>query len=249
MQLPTSTPDDSRSALNAKPLSTDLVALARERLRSAILTGQFEAGVVMSQPQLSDALDVGRTPLREAIRLLQEEGLLISDPHRRVRIAGFSIEDLEDLYTLRLATEASAIRMSVPGLTAEDHGELEGLLAKMEHFGQRHQFELFEAPNREFHALLVSGAGGRSRRLAETLSEHAERYRRVYLSQPDAYEISRGDHLKIATAAIAQDTEGCVRAVVSHYVHTAEAVAAKLDPTPNMRRLAIASAAATGQQL
>jgi DNA-binding GntR family transcriptional regulator len=204
------------------------VALARDRLRGAIVSGDLAAGRVISQPELSELLGVGRTPLREAIRLLAQDGLVLSERNRRVRIAELSLDDLEDLYALRLSVEAAAIRMTVPFLTPEQDAELDGLVAQMEHYSERGDAERFEIPHRAFHALLVSGAGNRMRAAARSLSDHAERYRRAYLGGSGASEASRSEHAQILASALDHDGDACAEQVIDHYARTAEAVAAAI---------------------
>jgi len=76
------------------------------RLRAAILSGEIPEGATTSQAMLAERFGVGRTPLREALRMLQREGLVISQPNHRVRIAELSSEDAEELYIMRIALEA-----------------------------------------------------------------------------------------------------------------------------------------------
>ncbi len=92
------------------------VGPVHERLRAAILRGEIPAGAATSQAALAKELDAGRTPLREALRMLQREGLVISEPNRRVRIAELSGDDAEELYIMRITLEAVAIRITVPTL-------------------------------------------------------------------------------------------------------------------------------------
>ena len=75
----------------------DNVVQVHEQLRAAILAGDVRPGAKTSQAELARDLDVGRTPLREAIRMLQSEGLIFTEPNRRVVIASLSIEDAEEL--------------------------------------------------------------------------------------------------------------------------------------------------------
>src|SRR5579872_470104 len=110
------------------------VALVHDRLRDAILRGEIAPGAATSQAALTKQLGVTRTPLREALRLLEREGLVLSQPNRRVRVADFSIEDLESLYAMRVSLEAVAARLTVPTLRSEDFAELEGLMAQMDHY-------------------------------------------------------------------------------------------------------------------
>src|SRR5690242_19751293 len=87
-----------------------------ERLRGAILRGDFSADQEISQPQLARELGISRTPLREVLRMLQREGLVVAQANRRLQVAGTSLPDLEQIYATRLPLEALAARFSVPRL-------------------------------------------------------------------------------------------------------------------------------------
>jgi DNA-binding GntR family transcriptional regulator len=88
--------------------SGDIVVQVHEQLREAILSGDVRPGEKTSQAELARDLAVGRTPLREAVRMLQSEGLILAEPNRRVEIAKLSVEDAEELYVMRIALEVSA---------------------------------------------------------------------------------------------------------------------------------------------
>jgi DNA-binding GntR family transcriptional regulator len=213
-------------------------AFAYERLRAAILSGEIPPGHEIAQVDLATQLGVGRTPLREAIRVLQEEGLLVSEPNRRVSIAEFSIEDVEELYVMRIALESIAVLDTVPDLSPEQIGEMEGLLATMAHFASRHDFERTEPPHRKFHETLTSAGGARMTRLISQLSDHAERYRRAYLgANPARYELSTEEHRAILDAAADHQADVVVERLVAHYLRTAQSVIAKLGPDYEPRRL------------
>src|ERR1700745_1309753 len=110
----------SKPARNGGTRAGQHVALVHAPLRAAILRGELPAGQTTSQVSLARDLDVGRTPLREALRMLQREGLVVSEPNRRVRIAALSATDAEELYVMRIALEAVAVRITVPTLTSTD---------------------------------------------------------------------------------------------------------------------------------
>src|SRR5579875_2525033 len=132
-----------------------------DRLRDAILRGELPPGHATSQAKLASDLGMGRTPLREALRMLQREGLIVSEPNRRVRIAGLSGSDAEELYVMRIALEAVAIRLTVPRLESAGVAELEGLLAQMTHFLNVGDSIGLRKPHRTFHMALVAGSGPR----------------------------------------------------------------------------------------
>src|SRR3989440_12468843 len=88
----------------------DSTEIAHLQLRRAIVRCDIPSGVQLSQRELSQLTGVGRTPLREARRMLQRAALVEAEPTHRVRVADFSIPDLEQLNAMRLSLEARAIR-------------------------------------------------------------------------------------------------------------------------------------------
>src|SRR6202167_6293039 len=109
-------------------LSTRIV---HDQLRASILRGEFDSDAPISQVQLAARLGVSRTPLREALRMLQREGLIDSEPNRRVRVAQLTVPDLEQLYAARIVIESLGVRVAVPACEAEDLEWMGRLLAVM----------------------------------------------------------------------------------------------------------------------
>jgi DNA-binding GntR family transcriptional regulator len=214
-------------------------------MRAAILSGDLPAGEVFSQVDLAKKLDVGRTPLREALRTLEEEGLVTSQT-RRIRVAEFSIEDIEEVYVLRLLIETAAIGITVPQLSPEEIAELWGLLAQMSHYAAQHDFERVEIPHRAFHSTLVGGSGKRVLRQTEQLSDHAERYRRAYLTLDKSFEVSTEEHHGLYDAAAEKNAALAVRRLAAHYHRTAIGVINQLDAGYDPVRLEAAMAMADG---
>lgn len=218
----------------------DNVVQVHDQLRAAILSGDVRPGQKTSQAELARDLDVGRTPLREAIRMLQSEGLIFTEPNRRVVIASLSIEDAEELYVLRIAVEVAAARTTLAQLSETDFAEMEGYMAQMSHLagGGPPSLALFRAPHRAFHERFVGGAGPRSSRLIAELFDHAERYRRVYGSiTPSEYEKRHVEHRAMLDAAIARDADALADSLAGHYVATALLVTSALDPDYPLHRL------------
>jgi DNA-binding GntR family transcriptional regulator len=213
------------------------VALVHEQLRRAILAGDIPPGQATSQIVLARELGVGRTPLREALRMLQHEGLVLSQPNRRVRIAEVSVEDLEELYVARIALESVAVRLTVPKLAPEDIAVFEGLMAQMDSLVELGSHAINTA-HYAFHAGFVKGAGERPAVLMAQLFDHAERYRRIYAATaPDQWPKRRAEHRAILDAAKSGDGDATADALAIHYVRTAKLVAAGLDPDYELERL------------
>src|ERR1700712_215458 len=112
--------------------SRDNIAAIHDELREAILSGAMPAGAVLSQVRLAEDFGVSRGPVREALRLLQREGLVEAELNRRVRIADVSVDDLEELYAMRIVNEALAVRAIVLRLTGQQLQELHAALEEMD---------------------------------------------------------------------------------------------------------------------
>jgi DNA-binding GntR family transcriptional regulator len=214
------------------------VANVHRRLRELILTNELHAGQVVSQSDLADRLDAGRTPLREALRMLQHEGLIVASPNRRVVVAPLSAQDAEELYVMRIALECVAVRLTVPSLDAADVAEFDGLLAQIDRLAELREWDLVRRPHHEFHRRLVEGAGERVLGQMSRLADHAERYRRAFgATAPGAHALRRVEHRQIVDAVAAGDGDAAAVALADHYFHTARLVFAAIDPDRDLSAL------------
>jgi len=218
------------------------VATVHERLRTAILRGELEPGAVIPQGSLAAAFDAGRTPLREALRMLQREGLVISEPNRPVRIAPLSTEDFEEVYIMRIALETVAIHITMPTLTSDDFADLEGFMAQMNHYQKAMDLSGFRAPHRAFHHRLIAGAGLRVSTQIDELADHSERYR-LRFSATESWREYGDEHREILDAAAAGDTDLAAKRLAVHYARNAARTFTVLDPEHDPGRLRCAIAA------
>jgi len=226
-------------------LSTEVV---HDRLREAILRGEFDPTVPISQVQLAATLGVSRTPLREALRMLQREGLIDSEPNRRVRVAELSMTDLEQLYASRVLVEALAARLTVPRYSREDLAELKASLVEMKELLGGRDLDAWEAAHRRYHELLRKYAGDRIERLARDLSDHTERYRRVYMAEPRAWSAAAVEHAAIVEACESGGGPAASTQLARHLARTALTLIALVDPehepTPVREALRLVTAGA-----
>jgi DNA-binding GntR family transcriptional regulator len=103
-----------------------------ESLRQAVLAGVLAPGARLRQEELADAFGTSRIPIREALRALEYEGLVTSEPHRGSTVSTLDADDIEEVYELRILLEGHAIRMAVPLMTDEDLEELARLFDAMQ---------------------------------------------------------------------------------------------------------------------
>ncbi|HET6506099.1 MAG TPA: GntR family transcriptional regulator [Baekduia sp.] len=198
-------------------------------IRESILDGSLEPGETMSQVALADELGVSRTPLREALRMLQGEGLILSEPNRRVRVAPLSLADVEELYAIRIPLEVTALRLSLPRMTPEDIADLEGSMAAMAHFAEADDYARWYVPHQAFHRGLTQRAGARFDALLQQLFDHAERYRRMHFGRRFSAQ-STTDHREILNAVKGGDADRASALLGVHLARTVFGIIEVVDP-------------------
>jgi DNA-binding GntR family transcriptional regulator len=207
-----------------------------ERLRNLILSGAIPPGAVVSQLDLAQRLGVSTTPLREALRQLQAEGLLEAEPNRRPRVPPLEIDDLHAVYAIRILLESLSISLTVNSLSDDDAKLIVSDLSDMRSAASGDLLE-WEKLHTRFHRRLVSGAGAM---LPTVLSfmDRAERYRRlsVFGEQPRGLTIGDAEHQRIVTACVTREAGEAGRELARHLARTAIGLSAtfapEVDPVP-----------------
>jgi DNA-binding GntR family transcriptional regulator len=181
---------------------------ATELIREAIIDGTLEPGRRLKEEELARELGISRTPIREALLMLQAEGLVDAIPNRGAMVRVHSAEDLEDLYQLRALLEGYAARRAGTRISDE---QLEALQASCERFdGLDSEKELRELvrENMVFHSTILDIAG--SARLSGMVRRVIELplvYRSYIWYSPDQKRISGHYHRQIVTALTARDAD------------------------------------------
>jgi DNA-binding GntR family transcriptional regulator len=145
-------PADTTIYKSKKDLVVDVI-------REAILSGELEPGERLLQDDLAERLQVSSTPVREALRQLESEGILQSSPNRGVRVAEVNWQAVREIYLIRADLEALATRLAVPRLTLADLAQLRALQAQIESLIRRHELKELRRLNYEFHICIYQAAG------------------------------------------------------------------------------------------
>ena len=124
---------------------------AAEWIRQAIRLGQLAPGERIDMDALTTQLGMSPTPIREALRSLEAEGLVANEPHRGMRVADFSSDTAAELYVLRANLEGLATRLAVPRLTAADVAELRELEARRREAMTRGDIGVSSDLNHQWH--------------------------------------------------------------------------------------------------
>ena len=214
------------------------VASVYRLLHDAIITCELPPGTVSSQIALAKRFDVGRTPLREALRLLQSEGLISGEPNRRVRVVDISPDDLEDLYLLRILVETTALKLTFPTLDSADIAEMRGFMAQMDHYGSDRDWAGLRGPHKAFHMKFVADGGPRVVKLIGTLFDQGERYRQAHIAiTTDQWAERQEEHQGLVDAAVERNAELAADLLTQHYIRTAELVMSTLAPDRPLDRI------------
>lgn len=139
-----------------------------EDLRRKILSGELPRGARMPQDDLARQFDASITPVREALRLLEAEGLLVSEPHRGVRVAGIDLDKVKATYVVRRLVESYAMQRVTTRLSPLDLSRIHQLMERMETESEVGDLAAFRQDNREFHFYFYDRCG------MPALSEHID---------------------------------------------------------------------------
>ena len=127
-----------------------------QMLREAIITGQFQPGDRLVEEELCQQIGISRGPLREALRQLEQEGLVVSFPYRATEVIGVSDEEVRDvLVPIRLTLERFAFRHALPLLSEADFSELAELERTMRQAGQAGDLARVVEADVKFHELVL----------------------------------------------------------------------------------------------
>jgi DNA-binding GntR family transcriptional regulator len=202
-----------------------------EHLRSLILTGAIKPGTFLNQVELAPLLGVSRTPLREAIRMLQEEDLVDAEPQKRARVKEFDIGRLEAIYAQRILLEGLGARLTAPAISPDTLDEIEQLLAHMSQLAEEENLDEWQAEHRNFHRLLISGANPALRSAMESLMDRGEQYRFVYqVSGPRSWAAGAAEHGRIVQAYRDHDGALAAQDLAAHLARTALSIIAQVAP-------------------
>lgn len=198
---------------NYKPLR-DVVF---ENLRTAILEGNLKAGQRLMEVQLADQLGVSRTPIREAIRKLELEGLVVMLPRKGAYVANMSFKDLIDVLEIRSSLEGLAASLAAERRRDEDIIELERVAKEFETSVREANVDNVLKKDVEFHEKIFLMANNKKLyQLITSLWEQVHRFRVTYVSNYDASLSLVDEHNRILEAIRSGDCELAKKYATEH---------------------------------
>lgn len=182
---------------------------AYQQIRDAILTMALQPGQQLQENALAEWLGTSRTPVREALRRLQAEGLIDRFSARGAVVAQVSIDDVENAYLVLEVLEALASRLAAERMTDEGAARLRGLLGRMRDAATAGALDAWTKLDGEFHdAIRGVAANPKLSQVATITYTTIERVRSTYLrdgSEPDRLSRAAADHVELGEAIVARD--------------------------------------------
>jgi DNA-binding GntR family transcriptional regulator len=198
-----------------------------EDLRRQILSGELPRGTRLPQDDLARQFDASITPVREALRLLEAEGLLVSEPHRGVRVAGIDLDKVKATYVVRRLVESYAMQRVTTRLSPRDLARARSMIDKMQNESDVGDVDAFRADNREFHFFFYERCG------MPGLSEQIEGMWQAFpwdlmLNTPERTHQSHLEHVAIIEAIESGDVAAVATATEAHIAQGFDAIARRL---------------------
>lgn len=184
-------------------------------LRHKIATRALVPGSVVLQDALAEQLGVSKIPLREALKLLEGEGLVVHRPNRGYEVAKLDLNDLVVIYRMRELLEAEAVRAAMPKLTRDDIEAMRTAMLEIENAGGDID-RIIEANNR-FHLILVEAAKmPQLLRIIQMLFASSAPYSLLYITDPKSLKFVFAEHRRIFAAVEKRDPEQVIAALNAH---------------------------------
>lgn len=186
-------------------------------LRQAILRGELQPGERLMEIQLANKLGVSRTPIREAIRKLELEGLVLMIPRRGAVVAEITEKSLRDVLEVRAALEELAVELACDRIKAEDISRLREAAVEFKNVSKMGDVTALAEADVQFHDIIY-GATENQRliQLLYNLREQMYRYRVEYLKQGEIYATLIAEHDHIIDCIEKGDKEAAKQATNTH---------------------------------
>jgi DNA-binding GntR family transcriptional regulator len=226
--------------MTLSPLSEQVSLQERtyQAVRAALLHGHYLPGERIYEGAIAQALGVSRNPVREAVRRLQQDRLLDVRPHHGIYVAAIPLDEIEDIYRIRGALEATAAALSAERMSDADVAELGAILEEQQR-AARSAAPLPRAPvsvvqaDRFHHAIHVGARSPRLLTLLEQIYAQVTHFRNLTLRVPGRAAVSAAGHATIYEAIRARDAEAAHQRMRLHIKDARQALVRQMEEAQN----------------
>ena len=206
---------------NHKPLRE----IVYEELKRQIMVGEIAPGTRMMEVELAEEMGVSRTPVREAIRKLEKEGLVTIEPRRGADASDISAKDMVDILEVRQDLEGMAAGIAAQKITDDSRIELENIARKYKESGDREDIEQIIRNDEAFHKYIVGLSEIKTLiKMVSQVQELALRFRYIYYEDFSRFKNQPSEHQAIVDAIVSGDTAGARRNAEEHLARLKDCV-------------------------
>lgn len=201
---------------------------AANELRQAIILGTLKPGEKLSEPELAQRFKTSRSPVREALLQLEQEGFVARSSTGRIAVRALDIAEAEQLFLVRATLEGLAARLAVENLTRKDTQKLKANIDGMRVAGRDRNFREALALGADFHGIIIEACANQPLRdCLAGFRARTSRYRHIVASLEEFSEQRINEHHAILAALVAQSPQAAEQAMINHIVvSSAETIAA-----------------------
>lgn len=190
-------------------------------IREDILSGKYKKGEELKEIAIGESLGVSRTPVREALRQLELEGLVEIIPNKGAYVVGLSAKDIEDIYTIRSLLEGLCAKWAAWYITDKQLAALEENVDLSEFYASKGNFEQVFELDSEFHEILYEASGSKTiNHLLSDYHHYVQRVRRVTIATGGRAYKSNGEHRNILNAIKEKDGAKAEQLATAHVLNT-----------------------------
>lgn len=198
-----------------RPTSTQHAVL--DELRLWIHNGRLQPGAKVLQEDVAAELGTSVVPVREALKTLQSEGLLVHHPNRGFFVTKLSVDELVELCAIRSALESLAVEKALPGLDDAALTHLDELIAAMEKADSRDEIDTLIRLDRAFHFVLFTASNSpQLLRMIEMTWDQSDAYRSAFFVDPAHRAATHREHRRIAEAIRERDATAVCELLDQH---------------------------------
>lgn len=206
-------------------------------LRKAILKGELKPGERLMEIALAQRLGVSRTPVREAMRKLELEGLVVMIPRRGAQVANITEKDLNDVLEVRIALENLSIQKACSCMTEEELEKLKEAALKFESMTENGNLVRLAEADVEFHEVIYQSSDNRRlNQVLNNLREQIYRYRVEYLKDETTRKTLVKEHEEIYEAIRARDVKKAQEIAYRHIENQREAIMRSISEETDSRK-------------
>ena len=199
------------------PASQTRAETLSDEIANAILSGEFAPGTHLDEQVLAKRFGVSRTPVRDALRLLNGTGLIHLRPRHGATVRTLTPDDLDMMFIAMGEIEATCARLSTLSMSSAERGRLRDLHERMGAMALADDREGYVRANQDFHGLLYEGAHNS---VVEEMASHLRRrltpYRKVQFNASGRLARSHAEHGRVVQAVLGRDAAGANAAMLVH---------------------------------